>query len=44
MTVMGDDVSTVAAGETITNAGVMVVSVTVALGLFYYARKKRWIR
>ncbi len=44
VTVVGDDISSDAVGEGITNVGVMVISVTVALGLFYYARKKRWIR
>ncbi len=44
VTVVGDEISSVAVGESVTNAGVMVASVTVALGLFYYARKKRWIR
>lgn len=44
VTVVGDEISSAAVGESVTNAGVMVVSVTVALGLFYYARKKRWIR
>ena len=44
VTIIGEEVSTIAAGDEMTNAGVMVMSVSVALGLFYYARKKRWIR
>jgi len=44
VTIAGDEVSTVVQGDELTNMSVMVISVTVALGLFYYARKKRWIR
>lgn len=44
LTVTGEGVSEAASGDQITNAGVMVVAVASALALFYYARRKRWIR
>ena len=44
LTVVGIGVSESVSGDQITNAGVMVISVASALMLFYYARRKRWIR
>jgi dolichyl-diphosphooligosaccharide--protein glycosyltransferase len=44
LTTTGIGVSEVQSGEQITNVGVMAVSVAAALVIFYYARKKRWIR
>lgn len=44
LTVTGLEVSEQASGEQLTNISVMVISVVAALGLFYYARKRRWIR
>jgi hypothetical protein len=44
LTVTGNGVSKIVSGDQLTNAGVMVISVASALLIFYYARKKRWIR
>ena len=44
VTITGEGIHEVPTGSEITNAGVMAVSVTGALVLFYVARKKRWIR
>ncbi len=43
LTATGVEVSS-DAGNQLTNAGVMVASVACALLIFYYARRKRWIR
>jgi len=43
MTVSGAEISS-GSGNQLTNAGVMIASVASALLIFYYARKRRWIR
>jgi asparagine N-glycosylation enzyme membrane subunit Stt3 len=44
VTITGNHVSETVSGDQLTNTGVMVISVASALIIFYYARKKRWIR
>jgi hypothetical protein len=44
VTVTGNGISETVTGDQLTNAGVMIISIASALTLFYYARKKRWIR
>jgi hypothetical protein len=42
--ITGNGISETVSGDQLTNTGVMIISVASALTLFYFARKKRWIR
>jgi hypothetical protein len=44
LTISGMEISSEPTGDQLTNTGVMIASVASALLIFYYARKKRWIR
>ncbi|HAX95938.1 MAG TPA: hypothetical protein DCY35_05375, partial [Prolixibacteraceae bacterium] len=44
LTISGFEISSEPMGDQLTNTGVMIAAVASALLIFYYARKRRWVR